>query len=843
MIISVNWLKKFVPELPEISELSRLIGARLVEIEDVIDLGEKYKDVIIAKVVSAQKVENSDHLNLCKIDDGGVREGANRDEDGFIQIVCGAPNVREGIFIAWLPPESIVPETYGSDEEFKLGARKLMGNMSNGMIASLRELGLGDDHDGILEITQNGSDYELKAGVSFAKFFELDDYLLEVENKSLTHRPDCFGIIGFAREVAGILGQDFQNPDWFISPELPEVSAQSVVEPEITIQSGDVCDRYQAIVMSTDRITDDGMTTEKTYLLRSGMRPISKVVDVTNYLMLLSGQPLHAFDYDKLLVISGGDRAKITVRTAVDGEELELIDNRKIKLSDNDIVVAAGDEGGTVVALAGAMGGKNTEIDESTKNIIIESATFNLYNLRNTQMRHGIFSEAITRFTKGQPAGITEAVLCKAVQQLGGAGAETVSQISGQYPAKANNLPIEISESNINDLLGTDFSRSEIIQTLENVGFMIEVVGEDMISVISPYWRTDIHISEDIIEEVGRLNGYDNIALELPKRTFTAVDNSKTDQLQRDVRNILTSAGANELLTYTFVHGDLIKSAGQDVKNSYRITNSISPDLQYYRQSLTPSLLAKVNQNIRSGFDKFAIFEINKVSPKNNRQPDLNNESVPRERKNLAFSIADKKGQTGFYEAKKYLDFIFKKLNLNIELTELDGISDLPINTPFEPKRSATVYLIDEQGERLASIGVIGEYRKSVSNKLKLPDNTAGFELEIADSLIAAWVNAKPEFKSLSKYQSVERDISLKIDKTIRYSEVLSSVKLGLPNTGTIKVDITPLDIYSDNDETKTVTLRFIIMPYDKTLSGDDIKAITERIEEAAKNKLNAEIV
>ena len=214
MIISINWIKKYVPDLPKIDELAALIGSRLVEIESIEDLGEKYKDVIIAKVISAEKIENSDHLNLCKIDDGGVRDGVNRDENGFVQVVCGAPNVRAGIYVAWLPPESVVPETFGSEDEFKLSARKLMGNMSNGMIASLRELGLGEEHDGILEIPSKEFGESIFAGANFAELFELNDYLLEVENKSLTHRPDCFGVIGFAREVAGILDRKFENPDW-----------------------------------------------------------------------------------------------------------------------------------------------------------------------------------------------------------------------------------------------------------------------------------------------------------------------------------------------------------------------------------------------------------------------------------------------------------------------------------------------------------------------------------------------------------------------------------------------------------------------------------------------------
>ncbi|MBF1015497.1 MAG: hypothetical protein HXK96_01620, partial [Candidatus Nanogingivalaceae bacterium] len=273
MIISVNWLKKFVPDLPEIDELSKLIGARLVEIESIENLNEKYKDVVIARVISAKKVEGSDHLNLCKIDDGGKRDGVERDESGFVQVVCGAPNVREGLFVAWLPPKAIVPETFGG-ENFQLSARKLMGNMSNGMIASLRELGLGDEHDGILEISPETFENGLQAGDSFAEKFELNDYLLEVENKSLTHRPDCFGIIGFAREVAGILGQKFVEPDFIKQSDFGfEVNNDKSIV--IDAQDSEICERYTAAIFDvSDILKNPNLTLEKTYLLRSGMRPI-----------------------------------------------------------------------------------------------------------------------------------------------------------------------------------------------------------------------------------------------------------------------------------------------------------------------------------------------------------------------------------------------------------------------------------------------------------------------------------------------------------------------------------------------------------------------------------------
>ena len=537
MIISVNWLKKFVPDLPEIDELSKLIGARLVEIESIENLNEKYKDVVIARVISAKKVEGSDHLNLCKIDDGGKRDGVQRDENGFIQVVCGAPNVREGLFVAWLPPKAIVPETFGG-ENFQLSARKLMGNMSNGMIASLRELGLGDEHDGILEISPEAFENGLQAGDSFAEKFELNDYLLEVENKSLTHRPDCFGIIGFAREVAGILGQKFVEPDFIKQSDFGfEVNNDKSIV--IDARDSEICERYTAAVFDVSDISKNpNLTLEKTYLLRSGMRPIDVITDLANELMLETGQPLHTFDFDKLVKINGSENVKMTVRKAFENEELELLYGRKIKMSQNDIVIATGENGENAVALAGAMGGKSTEIDENTTRILVESATFNLYNLRNTQMRHGIFSEAITRFTKGVPEMMSRKVLDLFGVQLLALGGKSLSEIAdSKGDFYYNKSEISVSKDKINQILGTNFSSEEIQKTLENVGILTK--NDNSETFVVPFWRNDLHIEEDLIEEVGRLNGYDNIKLQLPKRTFRAVKKAKIDLLQSEIREIL----------------------------------------------------------------------------------------------------------------------------------------------------------------------------------------------------------------------------------------------------------------------------------------------------------------
>ena len=825
MIISVNWLKKFVPNLPEIGELSKLIGARLVEIESVENLGEKYKDVIIAKVISVEKVENSDHLNLCKIDDGSVQKDIERDENGFVQVVCGAPNVRAGIFVAWLPPESIVPETFGG-ENFKLGARKLMGNMSNGMIASIRELGLGDEHDGILEVSPDVFENGIQAGDSFAEKFELNDFLLEVENKSLTHRPDCFGIVGFAREVAGILGEEFIEPEFIKGLNFEGVEDREI---DIEIQNPKICERYTAAIFDVSNILKNpNLTIEKTYILRSGMRPIDEITDLANKIMFETAQPLHTFDLEKLEKLNGSSDIKIIVRNAFEGEELELLDGKKIKMNEKDIVIATGESGELAIALAGAMGGISTAIDENTSKILVESATFNLYNLRNTQMRHGIFSEAITRFTKGIPQMLSRKVLDLFAEDILAMGGKSLSLVAD---SKDNNyreqLKISVSNDEINRVLGTDFSNDQIHRTLENVGILTE--NENSETFLVPFWRNDLHIKEDLIEEVGRLNGYDNIALQLPTRTFKAVKKAKIDLLQSEIREILTAGGANEILTYSFIHGDLLEKVDQDSQNSYKIVNSISPDLQYYRQTLTPSLLSKVSQNIRAGFGEFAIFEMNKITEKS---LGLNEENVPIEQKKLAFVYVNNKGENAFYQAKNYVDFLCKKLGVEVEFSKFN-LEKSPLSTEFESKRSAVIE-IRNNGKKI-TLGVIGEFKKSVQKSLKLPEATAGFELDL-NILLENFAGSNVKIKNFSKFQSVERDISINVDEKREFSEIFNIFKNISDKFENIEIEVLPIDIFKNSDRTKNISIRFKITPFEKTLTGEEIHEIVQKIEELAQD-------
>jgi len=838
MIISVNWLKKFTDiDLP-INELATLIGARLVEIEEVIDLGAKYKGVIIARVAECKKHEDSDHLNVTKLDDGGVTPNVERDENGYVQVVCGAPNVREGLLVAWLPPSSTVPETASDVEPFVLAARKLRGVMSNGMIASARELDLFDDHTGILEI-----DKEVAPGTSFAEAYELDDYLLDIENKSLTHRPDCFGIIGFAREVAAIQDKQFHTPEWLKAAEPTASSETAIAAPSVTIDSPELSDRYQAVILTGAKEAAVSPLQIQTYLARVGVRPINAVVDVTNYLMMLTGQPLHAFDYDKLLAMNEG-KADIHVRAGRTGETLALLDGRTITLTPDDIVIANGEK---AVALAGAMGGAETEIDGSTKTIILESATFNLYSLRATQMRHGIFSEAITRFTKGQPAELTAPVLKNAIQMLHDfADATQASDIAEVYPGKKQPSEITLDAAVVNGVLGSNYTVEDMLDTLQHVEFEATMTCDDKdllpgsdgcLHVVAPYWRSDIHIPEDVIEEVGRINGFDTIEPVLPLRDFTAVRPSDFDAFRSQVRQALVRAGANEVLTYSFIHGDALVKAGQKQEDSYKIVNSISPDLQYYRQTLTPSLLATIHPNIKQGYDSFAVFELNKVSLK---QQKMTEENVPKEVNSLALAITSRQTleDASYYQAKKMLDYLMKTLGIQLSYQPIQADLNYPVVAPFEHRRAALVMT----QTTAATVGIIGEYKKSVGRSFKLPDATAGFELDMG-ALFKAALGQKTQYAPLSRYQGTERDICFQVDSHVLYGTIVSEIEQVLART-TLQTSISPIDIYQPENETKkNVTIRIKLTATDHTLSGDEAAVVVASVVEAVSASTGAKVI
>jgi phenylalanyl-tRNA synthetase beta chain len=403
MKVSVNWIKQFTKvELP-IDDLVATIGAQLGAVEEVVDLGAKYQGVLVAKVVSCEKHPNADKLSLCWIDDGGAAQNVDRNKSGHVQVVCGAPNVKAGLTVAWLPPGATVPSTYDNDP-FVLEARELRGVVSNGMLASSKELAISDYHEGIVEL-----DIEAVPGTNFAELYELNDYIIDIENKMFTHRPDCFGILGVAREIAGITGQKFESPDWYKTPLDRIKPGKNQLKLEVKNDITDLVPRFMAVAM-TDVGHGNSPLIIQTYLSRVGIRPINNVVDVTNYLMILTGQPTHAYDYDKL------NDGKLETRLSRKGDRLDLLNGKSITFEDNSTILITSND--MPIGIGGVMGGAETEVNAATKNIVIECANFDMYSIRRASMRHGLFTDAVTRFNKGQSLLQNEIVLEEAVATM-----------------------------------------------------------------------------------------------------------------------------------------------------------------------------------------------------------------------------------------------------------------------------------------------------------------------------------------------------------------------------------------------------------------------------------------
>lgn len=829
MLISLNAIKRYVniPDSLSNSDLMKLIGSRLVEVEGTESLAEKYQNIYIAKVVKCTDIEGT-HLHLCEIDAGIRNAEFSTLESGLIQVVCGAPNVRVGILVAWLAPGAIVPSTFGT-ENFQLSVRKLRGYESYGMIAGPDELGFGNEHKYIAEIAPDLAN----PGDAFANVFGLDDLIIDIENKSLTHRPDTFGIIGFAREVAGILGQKFDEPKIYQGDfrSQAEVFTRKNNELSIEITDPTLCPRYSCVVLEksdfikepTPEVPDNRpLTKDGIFLYKAGMRPVSQIVDATNLTMLETGQPLHAFDYDKFIAVGGSDQPKILVRRAKEGEKLTLLDDTVVDLNENDIVITSND---IPVALAGAMGGKNTEIDENTKRILLESATFSLYNLRKTQMVHGIFSEAITRFTKGQPAFGTVPALQLCLEKLGVKNLDQVTftdQNSVENQPNSDKSLIIISLSDLNQTLGANFTVTEVKQTLENVGFIVDINAEQLV-VQAPLWRTDIHIKEDIYEEMGRLTGFDNIPKTLPTRSFKGSPKNPLFALKSEIRNILSDViGGSELLTYSFVSKALQQKVGENIEDSYEIVNSISPELQCFRQSIIPSLLEKTYENQKAGFKDFVLYEMNQVAKKS---LGMQSDQTPSLESHLAICL-----EGDYYQIKQICETLRRRLGFDFKFTEFRSAQ----YSYFEPLHSVDIKV----GQTV--IGALGEIKYTVLKGMKLK-NIAALEINLIPLLSLTPILRGAQ--KISRFPSVTRDLTVKTPDQVSFATLNQTIEKALKRDNFV-YEIEPVSIYrqTENSETRNCSFHLSFASTVKTMSADEISDIMKQIAQNI-TELGAEII
>lgn len=833
MKVSLNWVKEFTNLKLSVDELVEKIGAQLGAVDEVIDLGPKYQGILVAKVISCQPHPNADKLKVCKIDDAKAAEGVTRDSKGLVELVCGAPNVKTGMLAAWIPPGGTVPSTLGKDGEMVLEAREIRGVVSNGMLASAHELDISEDHSGIVEL-QSG---DAKAGAKLVDVLKLDDHIIDIENKMFTHRPDLFGQLGVAREIAGIQGNLFKSPEVYKQPAI--IDHKPGLPLEVKVEIPDKVPRFIAEVYEDVQVEPSPLWLQSK-LARLGIRPINNIVDITNYIMMETAQPLHAYDYDK--VKGGAAKATIVVRHPKKGETIKLLGGQELKTRSDDILIA---NESVAIGLGGVMGGSDTEVDMNTKNIILECANFDMYTIRRTAMEHGVFTEAVTRFIKGQSPLQNDRVVAltrSKIMTLSGAQPSTYVDVKRNIKTSSD---VKVTTEFINARLGSNLSADVMAKLLTNVEFEVTVNDTELI-VKAPFWRTDIEIPEDIVEEVGRLYGYDKLPLELPKRNIKPAETDRLIETKTRARNILSTAGANEILTYTFVHDDLLDKVGQNKDNAFKLSNALSPDLQYYRLSLLPSLLEKVHPNIKQGYDEFALFEINPVHTKDF----LDKDKLPIEDQRLAlvFAASDKTaksyGGAPYYQAKKYFTDLLMGMGIGTPVFESTdeykpklGISQAAF-APFEPKRSALVKTKDGK-----FIGEIGEFKSSLKRSLKLPKFAAGFEMDVVQLMNLS--DQYSIYKPLSRFPKVEQDITLKVTAGMPFVEVsdfiLDQLQKSAPKKTRIMVGY--LDIFQPDDDkqTKNLSFRVTVHPYERTLTTEAVNKLLDDVAAQAKSKLGAE--
>lgn len=838
MKVSLNLIKQLINfELPPVDELVARVNQQLGGVEEVIDLNAKYGGARIVWVVECAKHPDADRLSVTKIDDGGAVADVPRDEDGLVQVVCGAPNVHADMWAIWLPPKSTVPASFDDDEPFVLDARPLRGVLSQGMLAAADELDIGTDHEGIVEIHEHDvlAGVEFTAGASFAETFGLDDYVLDIENKMFTHRPDCFGQLGVAREIAGIFHQQFTSPDWYKSEQ--QFTGAEGLELTVTNDAPELVPRFMVVAIRNVTVQPSPLWLQ-CQLVAMGGKPINNIVDATNYIMLMTAQPTHAYDYDKLRGSTLG------ARLARDGEKVSLLNGKEYELTTDDIVIADG-EG--VIGLAGIMGGSSTEVSNETKNIVLECATFDMYALRKTAMRHGVFTDALARFNKGQSPLQNAAVLKQLMSMVGGMQASEVfdlkqfsDELDDYFDGKYTPANIDIDSKFINERLGLDLSGDDICDLLNNVEIKSHGPEEELnyICIQSPFWRTDLELPEDIVEEVGRLYGFDKLPRQLPMRSIKPALRNPRRQLKQAIRQSLSRAGANEVLTYSFVHERVLKNAEQDPSRAYRLSNALSPDLQYYRTGVLPSLLDKVHANIKAGHDEFMLFEIGKIHDK---ELPLTDENLPSEQTFVDGVYASKKPRAGapFYKARKLVDRLLADINVEADFVKIVE-SDADVPAPFDGQRSA--WIVAENDDKL---GIVGELSQTARRNFKLPDYTAAFSLDIEKLQACLTESREHNYRPLSRFPSISQDISLRSSVEISHDELLRAVRQCLDEPENLHCQIQTLGIYQPKDDAaiKTTTFRLTFTSYQQTLTDAEVKPIMDNIATAALTKLDAERV
>jgi phenylalanyl-tRNA synthetase beta chain len=796
MKFSLSWLKDYIDVTLDPADLADALTMAGLEVDSVSNRYDYLNGVIVARVEEVSPHPNADKLSLCRVNTGKSQ----------VSVVCGAPNVKAGMFAPLAQPGTVLPD--GT----RLVKSVIRGETSEGMLCSDAELALGDDPGGIMAL-----DSALKVGTGLADALSLSDSVFELD---LTpNRPDCLSIIGIAREIAIIQNSPLKYPDYTIEDKANAIHRLTSVK----IDAPDHCPRYAARMVENVKVETSPFWLQDR-LLSVGLRPINNIVDITNFVMLETGQPLHAFDFENLA------ENRIAVRLAAEGEKFTTLDEKERTLDSQMLMICDGEK---AVGVAGVMGGLNSEIEDDTTRVLIEGAYFNPVSIRRTSKKLGLNTDASHRFERGvDPDGCVRAVnrAAKLMVEIG--SGTLVDGIIDEYPNLQTVKDIELGVRRTNRLLGTDLDRKQIQGLLESIEFKVDPVDNngDRLKVTPPSFRVDVSRREDLMEEVARLSGYNNIPTTFPAMPAEGRRPDHRIRLRNQIKGLMSGLGFTEAIAYSFVAEascDRLRVKEDDPRRSMiHILNPLTEDQAVMRTSLVPGILETMHFNMARQIKNLRVFEIGKIFLKSDQQV------LPREPEMLIAlwtgartdaSWYSRETLCDFYDIKGAVEALMRALKVDsVRFTAMDAESC----EYTRPGHTAQIMASDVQ------VGLVGEIHPRVGENYDLKQTAFIFELDLEKmaGLIPEASNSKP----IPRFPAVYRDITIIVDRKIETRTVLEAVE----NFQEELIERLHLfDVFEGNPIAagkKSVSFRVTYRSPGKTLEDEDVtdlhKSITERL-------------
>ncbi len=797
MKLPLSWIREMVAvEVPP-KELAHALTMAGTEVESLQRVGADWKRVIVARIQELDRMPKTDNLFVARIDAG----------EGLHTVVTGAPNLRVGDKVPWVQPGGELPGG------FQIMRRTFRGVESEGMLCAADELGIGTDHEGIYVLEPNAP-----VGVPLEQYF--DETVLEL--KITPNRPDTMNVLGIAREIAALFGLPLRLPSFELPAGGPSVD--SLVQ--VAVADPDLCPRYSASVVLGAQVRPSPTWMQRRLFL-SGVRPISNLVDVTNYVMLEVGQPLHAFDRDKLA-------GTITARRARPGETITTLDGQERELPPGTLVIA---DARGAQAVAGVMGGLASEVSETTRDVVIEAANFDRTSIRRTSRALRLATEASKRFERGlDPEMTVPAAARAAALMVELAGGTAASGVADAYPAPPAPRIITTSATRVAGLLGKSYPVPEIRDVLDRLGFAVEVAGETIRATV-PSWRVDVEGPADIAEEIARITGYEQIPNTLPAGALPEPYPNPVRRWGLKAKRALAAAGLQEVMTYSLV--DEQASARLDSGAPYpapvppapgiRLANPLSMELSTLRTTLLGSLLETVRSNLRHT-SRVAIFELARVY-----LPPL--DPLPTEQHRLALALTGPRRPTSWSEREEPFDFFDLKGAVEAALSAL-GLRDVA----WRPETHPTLHpgqaaVLEWQGQR---VGIAGQVHPVVAERFEL--DSAVFVAELDFELLAQVANETPPIVTPPRFPGVDMDIAAVVDDTTSHAAVVEAIRAaGAPLLESVRL----FDVYRGEPippGKKSLAYSLTYRAPDRTLTEAEASEVHQRIEQRLRDQFNAQI-